>query len=32
MVADRIVGAGDQQAETQAFLRAATDILIPLIP
>jgi hypothetical protein len=28
-VADHIVGAGDQQAETESFLRAATDILIP---
>jgi hypothetical protein len=26
--ADRILEAGDQQAETEAFLRAATDILI----
>jgi hypothetical protein len=28
-VADRIVDARDQRAATQAFLRAATDILIP---
>jgi hypothetical protein len=28
--ADRILEAGDQRAATQAYLRAATDILIPL--
>ncbi|HEY4406585.1 MAG TPA: hypothetical protein VGN55_18220 [Xanthobacteraceae bacterium] len=28
-IADRILEAGDQRAATQAFLRAATDILLP---